>query len=69
MSEPQKIRNKHTKFLVRQKERIFEALGWEKPDLAHRIHKGDRVDLVYSLQFSKYLGEEKISISVEDVKK
>jgi single-stranded-DNA-specific exonuclease len=68
VSEPQKIHNKHIKFLVKQKGKTFEALGWDKAGLARKIHKGDRVDLVYSLQFSKYLGEEKFSVSIKDIK-
>ncbi len=68
LSEPQRIRNKHVKFLVKQKGQTFEALGWDKASLAQKIHKGDRVDLVYSLQFSEYLGEEKFSVSLKDVR-
>jgi single-stranded-DNA-specific exonuclease len=68
LSEPQRIHNKHVKFLVKQKGKTFEALGWDKASLAQKIHKGDRVDLVYSLQFSEYLGEEKFSVSLKDVK-
>lgn len=67
-SEPQKIKNKHAKFLVKQKGRTLEVLGWDKPDLVQRVNKGDIVDLVYSLQFSNFLGEEKLSLSLEDVK-
>lgn len=68
VSGPQLIHDKHTKFLIRQKGRIFEALGWEKPDLAKRFQKGDIVNLVYSLQFSEYLGERKLALSIEDVR-
>jgi len=68
MSEPEKIRNKHTKFLVKQQGRTFEALGWDKPDLAQRINKGDRADLVYSLQVSEFRGEEKLCLYINDVK-
>lgn len=68
VSVPQLIQDRHTKFLARQKGRTFEALGWEKPDLTWRVRKGDIVDLAYSLHFSEYLGEEKLSLSLEDVK-
>ncbi|MFB0565041.1 MAG: single-stranded-DNA-specific exonuclease RecJ [Candidatus Aminicenantaceae bacterium] len=68
VSIPHKIQNKHTKLLVRQKDRTFEAIGWDKPELAQSIKKYAIVDLVYSLQFSEFLGEEKISLSVEEVK-
>jgi single-stranded-DNA-specific exonuclease len=68
MNNPQKIRNRHAKFLVKQNERVFEAMGWQKPELANAVNKGDVVDLVYSLQVSEYLGEEKLSLSVEDMR-
>jgi len=68
VNEPQRIQNRHSKFLVKQNGKTFEALGWNKADLAQIIRKGDRVDLVYSLQFSKYLGEEKFSVSLKDIR-
>ena len=66
--EPMKIQGKHAKLLVRQEGRIFEALGWDKGEWAQSIQKGDKIDLAYSLQFSEYMGEEKLSLSVEDIK-
>jgi single-stranded-DNA-specific exonuclease len=66
--EPQKIKGKHAKLLVRQKGRIFEALGWDKGEWAHSIQRGDKIDLAYSFQFSQYMGEEKLSLSLEDIK-
>ncbi len=69
VGEPQKIQGRHCKFLVRQNGRIFKALGWGREDWAENIQKGDRVDMVYTLLLSEYLGEEEISLSLEDVKK
>ncbi len=69
ISDPQKIKNKHCKLLLRQNERVFEALGWEKGDWAAKVKRGDRIDLAYSLRFSEYMGEETISLSLEDIKK
>lgn len=69
VGEPQKIQGKHSKFLVRQNGRIFKALGWGREDWAENIQKGDRIDMAYSLLLSEYLGEEEISLSLEDVKK
>lgn len=66
--EPQKIKGKHAKLLVRQKGRIFEALGWDRGEWAQSIQKGDKIDLAYSFQFSEYMGEEKLSLSLEDIK-
>jgi len=66
--EPLKIQGKHAKLLVRQKGRIFEALGWERGDWVQSVQKGDKIDLAYSFQFSEYMGEEKLSLSLEDIK-
>jgi len=69
INDPQKIKDKHCKLLLRQNERVFEALGWEKGDWAAKVKRGDRIDLAYSLRFSEYMGEETISLSLEDIKK
>jgi single-stranded-DNA-specific exonuclease len=66
--EPIKIQAKHVKLIVRQKGRIFEALGWERGEWAQSVQKGDKIDLAYSFQFSEYRGEEKLSLSLEDIK-
>jgi len=68
LSEPQKLQGKHLKFLVRQNGRRFEALGWGKGEWAEIFRKGNRINLVYSFHFSHYLGEEKLSLSIEDIK-
>jgi single-stranded-DNA-specific exonuclease len=67
-ANPKKLQGKHCKMLVRQNGRIFEALGWGKASWADSFKKGDRLNIVYSLQFSQYLGEEKMNFSLEDVK-
>ncbi len=66
--EPQKIKGKHAKLLVSQKGRIFEALGWDRGEWVQSIQKGDKIDLAYSFQFSEYKGEEKLSLSLEDIR-
>jgi len=68
VGDPQKLKGKHSKFLVRQNGRIFEALGWGKGEWVSSIQKGDRIDMAYTFQFSEYLGEEKLSLSLEDIK-
>jgi single-stranded-DNA-specific exonuclease len=68
VKEPVKIQGKHTKLLVRQKGRIFEALGWERGDWAQSVQKGDKIDMAYSFQFSEYRGEERLNLSLEDIK-
>ncbi|MCJ7581254.1 MAG: DHHA1 domain-containing protein, partial [Candidatus Aminicenantes bacterium] len=67
--EPKKMQGKHSKFLLKHSGRVFEALGWGRGDLADTINKGEHVDITYSLQTSVYLGEEKLNLSLEDMKK
>ncbi len=67
-SEPQRLQGKHLKFLVRQDGRIFEALGWGKGEWAEIFRRGNKINLCYSFHFSHYLGEEKLSLSIEDIK-
>jgi single-stranded-DNA-specific exonuclease len=66
-STPQLIKDRHLKFLAKQDGKTFEALGWDKGELASEIRKGAVISLVYSLQTSTFLGEEKISLCVEDI--
>jgi len=68
VGKPQKIKGKHSKLLIEQRGRVFEALGWQRGEWAQSIQKGDKIDLVFSLQFSEYMGEEKLSLSLEDIK-
>jgi len=66
--EPQVLQRKHLKFLGRQNGKVFEVVGWDKADWAHVLRRGSRVALAYSLLVSEYLGEEKVSLSAEDLK-
>ena len=68
IAQPQKLQGKHSKLWLKQKNRIFEALAWGRGDWAETLFRGERIDLVYSLQFSRYLGEDKISLAIEDIK-
>jgi len=69
MSEPKKMQDRHVKFWVKQNGRTFEALGWDKADWAGLLSRGDKIDIAYTLHVSEYLGEEKLSLAVEDIRK
>jgi len=69
VSPPKKIQGKHCKFLLQQNGRIFESIGWRKGGWADELWAGDRIDLAYSLTTSEYLGEEKLVLSLEDIRK
>jgi single-stranded-DNA-specific exonuclease len=68
LSDPRVLQRKHLKFLSRQSGRVFEAVGWDKADWAHVLHRGSRVDMAFSLLMSEYLGEQRISLSIEDLR-
>ncbi len=68
ISPPQVLKGRHTKLLVRKSNRVFEALGWGREDWGQSLSSGDEVDLIYSLQKSEYLGEERINLILEDLK-
>jgi len=68
LMKPQKIQGKHSKFILEQEGKTFEALGWGKGEWADTVEKGDRLDLAYSLQVSEYLGKERLSLSLEDIR-
>ncbi len=54
--------------MLKQDGRVFEALGWGKSDWISQVRKGDRLDLVFSFQVSEFLGEERISLILEDIR-
>jgi single-stranded-DNA-specific exonuclease len=68
VAQPKMISGKHSKFILKQNGKMFEAMGWGRGDWADLAQRGDLVDLVYSLQFSHYLGEERLNLSLEDIK-
>ncbi|MCK7525114.1 MAG: hypothetical protein MZV64_49665 [Ignavibacteriales bacterium] len=65
---PRSSRASTSKFLARQNGRVLEALGWDKADWRHVIHRGSRVSVAFSVMTSEYLGEQKTNLSIEDLK-
>lgn len=68
LNEPRILQGKHLKFLARQNGRVFDAIGWDKADWKCILRKGSRVNLAYSLLLSEYLGEQRVSLSLEDMR-
>ena len=68
ISDPQVLQGKHLKFLARQNGKVFEALGWDKADWRHLLRRSSRISLAFSLMTSEYLGERKVSLSIEDLR-
>jgi single-stranded-DNA-specific exonuclease len=69
ITSPQLLQDRHLKFSARQAGKTFEVLGWEKGDWLPEIQRGDKAHFVYSLQSSNFLGEEKFSLALEEMKK
>jgi single-stranded-DNA-specific exonuclease len=69
VAPPKKIQGKHSKFLVQQNGKMFESIAWRHGGWADELDTGDRVDMVYSLMTSEYLGEERVTLSLEDIKR
>ncbi len=69
VTKPRKIHGKHCKFLVKQDGRIFESIGWGKGEWADEMETGDKLNIIYSLQISEYLGEERLTLFLEDAKR
>ncbi|MCX6559584.1 MAG: single-stranded-DNA-specific exonuclease RecJ [Candidatus Aminicenantes bacterium] len=65
---PQVLKGKHLKMWLRQGERTFEALAWDRADWADRLPKGGRVDIAYTFLFSTYNGESRLQLSLEGIK-
>ncbi|MFW6139904.1 MAG: single-stranded-DNA-specific exonuclease RecJ [Acidobacteriota bacterium] len=67
-SSPRILKGKHSKFILRKDERVFEALGWGRKDWADRIKQGDWADIVYSLHSNEYLGKKRLNLVLYDIK-
>ncbi len=68
-SDPQKIKGRHSKLLLKKNGKLFEALGWDRVDWARDFQRGEIIDVAYTFLFSEYLGEMKLSLSIEDIKR
>ena len=69
VAPPKKIQGKHSKFLVQKNGRMFESIAWRQGEWADELNAGDRIDVAYSLMTSEYLGEERVTLSLEDIKR
>jgi single-stranded-DNA-specific exonuclease len=68
VGSPQILQDKHIKFLVRQEGRLIEVLGWDRKEWSAEVHNGARLDIVYSLRSSVFLGQEHYTLSLESFK-
>lgn len=66
--EPQLIQGKHLKLYLSQQGRMLEALAWGRGDWCKSLGKGSRLDLVYTIQRSEYMGEERLNLTLLDIR-
>ncbi len=64
---PRRLKERHIKLLLKHNGRYFDAVGWNKGDWIDSLSKGSRVSVVYSLQVKKYLGEDRLTLVLEDM--
>lgn len=68
LSQPSVMQNRHLKLWLRQRGRVFEAIGWEKAKLWKDISRGLSLDIAYSFQVSEYKGKKQINLILEDIR-
>lgn len=65
---PQVLQGRHLKLYLTQDGRMLEALAWDRSEWKKYLAKGSRLDLVFTLQMSRYRGEEKINLFLLDIR-
>jgi single-stranded-DNA-specific exonuclease len=65
---PRLLKERHIKLLLKHNGRYFDAVGWGKGDWLNSISRGSRISVAYSLQIKDYLGEERLSLILEDMR-
>ncbi len=65
---PRLLQDRHIKLLLKQNGRYFDALGWGKGDWLDSVSKGSRISVVFSLQIKQYMGEDRLSLILEDMR-
>ncbi len=68
VANPRRLKERHIKLLLRNRGRYFDAVGWGKAEWMEALSKGSRIHTVYSLQVSQYLGGERLSLILEDIR-
>ena len=57
----------HLRLQLRQDKKLFEAVGFGMGKLAAEIHKGDKVDVAYSLDENVWNGNIKLQLKLKDL--
>jgi single-stranded-DNA-specific exonuclease len=65
---PRILKDKHLKIRLKKDGAAGTALGWNKAEWADRTAAGRRVNAVFTIQSSSYLGAEEAYLSLEDLR-
>ncbi|MFA9452705.1 MAG: single-stranded-DNA-specific exonuclease RecJ [Candidatus Aminicenantaceae bacterium] len=68
VAAPRRLQEQHIKLLLKHNGRYFDAVGWGKGDWIDSLSKGGRISVVYSLQVKEYLGQERLTLVLEDMR-
>ncbi len=68
VAAPRRLQERHLKLLLKHNGRYFDAVGWGKGDWIDSLSKGSRISVVYSLQVKEYLGQERLTLVLEDMR-
>jgi single-stranded-DNA-specific exonuclease len=66
--EPRVLQGRHLKLYLSQGNRMMEALAWDRGEWHKSLAKGSRLDLVFTLNLSEYMGEERINLTLLDIR-
>ena len=65
---PWVLKNQHLKFQIHTNGSLTDAIWWKHGAMADRINKGSELDLAYSMSREVYQGEEKLLLTIRDVR-
>ena len=66
--EPQILQGRHLKLYLSQEGRTMEALAWDRGEWHKSLAKGSRLDLVFTLNLSEYMGEKRVNLFLLDIR-
>jgi hypothetical protein len=62
------LKDRHLKLRVQGDRSGFDAIWWKNGQVADNINHGSQVDLAYVLTRDTYQGEEKLLLTIQDLR-
>ncbi|OGM54337.1 single-stranded-DNA-specific exonuclease RecJ [Candidatus Woesebacteria bacterium RIFCSPHIGHO2_12_FULL_44_11] len=60
--------NKHLKLVLRNQEKVFEAIAFSFGHLAQKLSLGDQIDIAYNLEENVWNGHKSLQLKVRDIR-